>query len=470
MNILVLNNYGGGVSTFLVDLASELSKDNKVMILFDSSFSKSCVGDIDARCHVMTLNKELEALGEARLGLPGEFNRSRVMCSDIERSIIFGLKYISAQQYEDLCTGYYTLFCKVIDKYQIDLVVYENISNSLAYMAYFACRTQGAAYCGITSSRLPGFFSVDSGVTYERQRLISELSKEISATDFENKMVTEYFENIDSAVPDGLTEASLHTVNLLEKYFKVEKFRILVLAIYYSLKKDANSYLLGDPLSAVYRQFYRSVHRFINIKRISRYFTEPVSGQNYFLYPLHFHPESSTSVKCPEYMDELSVIRNISFYLPKGYLLYVKDHPSASGYPREAFYRELSMIPGVRLLHPKFNAKQLIRGSKGVITQTGTAGLEALMLQKPVIAFGEIFYSCHKGCILFTSWEQFKRDINEIISGDLEINSEYNRLFLTAYLRTKYKGTLTFNRKSGDYKKFLALSKQAIFEELKYFD
>src|SRR5690606_22483223 len=104
----------------------------------------------------------------------------------------------------------------------------------------------------------------------------------------------------------------------------------------------------------------------------------------FFVYPIHYHPESSTSVLAPYYTNEYSNILNISNSLPFGSFLYVKDHSSAIGVQGKEFYKKVSALPSVKLIPPSFNIKKLILASEGIITVNSTAGYEALILGKPV--------------------------------------------------------------------------------------
>jgi len=139
--------------------------------------------------------------------------------------------------------------------------------------------------------------------------------------------------------------------------------------------------------------FLRYICSRFKVGLVKRLYQAPVEGEQFLLYPMHFHPESSTSILAGTYLDEYEVIRNIAFSLPEGVRLYVKDHISAWGYPALDFYRRIKRLPNVRLLGPNEPTKQLIKASAGVITLTSTVGYEALLLKTRVFLFGQVFYS-----------------------------------------------------------------------------
>lgn len=107
-----------------------------------------------------------------------------------------------------------------------------------------------------------------------------------------------------------------------------------------------------------------------------------------FIYmPLHLLPESSTLTLSTEYY-EADLIRFIAKELPAGMCLVVKEHPMIVGDRPFKFYSGLADLPNVFLLDPRYPSKEAIEKSHGVTGISGTALLEAQMLQKPTHAFG----------------------------------------------------------------------------------
>ena len=115
--------------------------------------------------------------------------------------------------------------------------------------------------------------------------------------------------------------------------------------------------------------------------------------ENFAFFPLHLEPEMSISLFAPFYTDQLWLAKQIARSLPAGFKLYVKEHPAMFGYRPRSFYRELKKIPCVRLIRPSQESFPLIKNAKLVITMNSTAGWEAILFKKPVIAFGNVFYN-----------------------------------------------------------------------------
>ena len=110
-------------------------------------------------------------------------------------------------------------------------------------------------------------------------------------------------------------------------------------------------------------------------------------------FPLHLEPEIALNLLAPFASEQLPILRQVAQSLPVGYKLVVKEHPLMVGFRPRSFYRELKKIPNLVLVDPRLRAVDIISHARLVTTITGTAGFEAVLLQKPLITFGEVFYN-----------------------------------------------------------------------------
>ncbi|MBI2075283.1 MAG: hypothetical protein HYT82_01285 [Candidatus Harrisonbacteria bacterium] len=122
-------------------------------------------------------------------------------------------------------------------------------------------------------------------------------------------------------------------------------------------------------------------------------YSKPAPNEDYAFFPLHFEPEIATMLYAPFFTDQLYVIRQIARSLPVTYKLYVKDHPGMIGFRPRSYYKELKKIPNVRLINPIIKSFPLIQNAKIVTTISSSVGWEAVLLKKPVITFGDVFYN-----------------------------------------------------------------------------
>jgi Capsule polysaccharide biosynthesis protein len=118
-----------------------------------------------------------------------------------------------------------------------------------------------------------------------------------------------------------------------------------------------------------------------------------VLPEQYVFYTLHYTPESSINGLEPYYVDQARVIDALLLSLPPGHRLLVKEHPSMYGLRPRSFYREITRRPGLVLVHPSVDTRELIERANLVATVTGTIGLECFLLGKPCLSFGRNFFS-----------------------------------------------------------------------------
>jgi hypothetical protein len=105
-------------------------------------------------------------------------------------------------------------------------------------------------------------------------------------------------------------------------------------------------------------------------------------------YPLHFEPEVSLQVFGRPFQNQIEVVRNLAASLPCGMVVLVKEHPRALGFRPYGYYRKLLEISNVRLVSPSLPTHAVIRHSSLVAVISGSTGLEAAVMGKPVIIFG----------------------------------------------------------------------------------
>ena len=144
------------------------------------------------------------------------------------------------------------------------------------------------------------------------------------------------------------------------------------------------------PFSIFSVQFFQKTGvRFFNPDR----FDSPQAGEPYIYFPLHLDPEASTMVLSPEFTDQLSVVDMLAKSIPLTHTLYVKEHPTMIGRRPPGFYKRIRHHTNVRLINPLVNSMELSRQADLIISITGTAGWEAILMGRPVLTLGESFYA-----------------------------------------------------------------------------
>lgn len=142
-------------------------------------------------------------------------------------------------------------------------------------------------------------------------------------------------------------------------------------------------------------------------KMLSRYYSsvalKSIEHEVYFFMALHMEPEASIQVNT-KFSDQLTIAKQVSSMLPEGVFLYIKEHPhqfnlnaadrsyylaGVDKFRSVRFYKELLKLQNVRLVDIEIPSEQLIASSKAVLTLSGTASTEAVLLNKPAIMFSQ---------------------------------------------------------------------------------
>lgn len=161
---------------------------------------------------------------------------------------------------------------------------------------------------------------------------------------------------------------------------------------------------------------------------------------DFYYYPMHLEPEAVVLYWGDGiYKNQVNLIENIAGQLPPNCFLYVKDHPHGGSYRNFIDYQRICAIPNVKLLNPKISGRIVITKSRGVITINGTSGFEAVLMNKQVYMFGNIFSDLSNRVVKINNI----RDLRKILySNYLKTFQDDNDLFkfVTAYLKSIHDG------------------------------
>ena len=354
-------------------------------------------------------------------------------------------------------------FEQIIVEKNIDFVLYENVSNSFEYSAYRIANKYDRKYMGLSSSRISGRYELHTSIIDREVELISNLrntpidSKELDWYEL-------YQKNILNMQPDYMVDNATSKTKYKD-IFNLNNLKKFAKAINaHGSYNHQYDYMNSSPLFSMLHGLQYSMKRNINVKALEQYYLtsealkKAIEVDEFYIYPMHYHPESSTSVLAPSYTNEFNNILNISNNLPLGTYLYVKDHANAVGVQSTDFYKKIQLLPAVKLIHHKVNIKNLIIKSKGVITVNSTAGYEAQVLGKPVILLGRVFYESFKNVYKVNNFSE----IYETIKTMSELNSKEVLKDIIAYYKYTYSGVLDFDKENYSEDYFADMAKNII--------
>jgi hypothetical protein len=159
----------------------------------------------------------------------------------------------------------------------------------------------------------------------------------------------------------------------------------------------------------------------------------------YVFFPLHKEPEVTLLVYSRPYMNQIEVVRNLARSLPVGMKLVVKEHPAGVGYHPLGYYRKLLAIPGVLLAPPGMKSRVLIERARLIAIISGSIGLEALMMKKPVIHFGRIPFGVMPDTMIryISDPDRLAWDIRELL-----VNHRHDEQALMIYIAAVMKTSI----------------------------
>lgn len=124
-----------------------------------------------------------------------------------------------------------------------------------------------------------------------------------------------------------------------------------------------------------------------------QYFLDAPPETPYVFFGLHMQPESSIDVWAPYFSDQYSVVEAIARSTPPTHSVLVKLHKSdADNYSRSQLDR-MRQLPGVRLVSPYASSRSFIERAAVVFAIQGNIAMEAGLLGRPVLLFGNSKFS-----------------------------------------------------------------------------
>jgi hypothetical protein len=168
--------------------------------------------------------------------------------------------------------------------------------------------------------------------------------------------------------------------------------RLLFARGLYNRKHNLNPTYEGGLFRATGRRIVKDLRRLSLRGHLS---ASPAAEERYALFPLQVEPEVSTSMFAPYCTDQVGVVEDIARSLPIDLVLYVKEHPVMMGRRPLRDYQRMARIPNVRLLRAGLSTSALVSRAAAVVTITSTVGWEAVVLERPVILLGNVWYD---GC------------------------------------------------------------------------
>ena len=315
-------------------------------------------------------------------------------------------------------------FEKVLDEVKPDFLLIRITDTSNIQILHRLCIARGIKPLMLCPTRLGNRF------------LISEDLDKLDDVKYNNKYALQNKITTFEELRNFIHEHSTAHGEFLKKY-RTSKKKLFLAAIEYlklTFDKKYQQYYQNRSRTAIHgiiiginfllKRKYR--HIFIN----KNFFKQLINKEPFVYFPLQLEPERSLQVTAPFYSDQIEVIRNIAKSLPIDYKLCIKEHPAQEmqGWHSIPYYKEILEMPNVEMYHPSVSNEEMIKKCSLVITISGTAGLEGVIFQKPVITFADTNYSEILSIHRIKNLEELPSTIQLMLQTKPELNDLKNYL------------------------------------------
>ena len=194
--------------------------------------------------------------------------------------------------------------------------------------------------------------------------------------------------------------------------------------------KTHYTYFGRKKLKVLMKEFQDKIKKNTRKKFIDEKLIKKIKKDVKFIYlPLHQEPERSLLIAAPKFSNQLYTIKQISENLPKDHQLYVKEHPTqgpARNWRKLSFYKQIMELKNVKLFHPDFDSKVLLKNCSLVISVGGTSSFEATFFGKPSLIFADLGYKIIPSIKKLNSYSELKQGIADSLKIKVDPNDVIN--------------------------------------------
>jgi len=279
-----------------------------------------------------------------------------------------------------------------------DLVVSFICTRVGEYASYLFARSRNIPFLNLRPTRIGNYMTYGTDV-FEPSELVQAAYEKYLCGSGQERWVREareYLKSVRSS--DSRYEGTIRASRKPPPLKRGDKaplsrrlLRLLKDEVDYRLSgEEVDRHLPGGIVPQIYWRLINPLRaKWVHARLAKEYVAESdLLTLDYAFFPLHTEPEVTLLVYSKEYMNQIEVARNVAYNLPVGMTLVVKEHPASVGKRPLGYYRKLLQILNVRLADPLTDSRPLVANAKIVTTISGSIGLEAVMLGKPVITFG----------------------------------------------------------------------------------
>ena len=192
-------------------------------------------------------------------------------------------------------------------------------------------------------------------------------------------------------------------MNFSKKYYKINPYKVNFFSRKFIRKRKKETLLRQHNL---------------NLRSFNK-------DSEFIYFPLHFEPERTTNPDGGDFHDQFLALITLRSFVPKNIKIYVKEHPSQFLLSNRGilgrspiFYELINKLNNVFLIDIKSDNFTLIKNSNFVATITGTVAIEASIIGKQSLIFGDAWF---KGFPNVFEWND-RLIYDDIVNSDIKDN------------------------------------------------
>ena len=320
------------------------------------------------------------------------------------------------------------------------------LSNGPDHMAFWLAmdllRHHGGHPCGLVPVSWPrDHFSMYRGV--------GEIyyGKKLYETYLERGLTAEERVHVED-IQTNFREGKTVPINISSERFSLIRRRDLkdwlhgrLCALYWQAieRLCRNWYVLSYPFPGT--SLIERMQKWYAKVKTQTYFNEKLpSDVPFVFFPLHLEPEATTQLYSNYYENQLEVITALSKSLPISWKLAVKEHPNMRSGRSLSFLQRLSKLPNTVLISPGWPSWRLVQQCRLVATLSGTSGLEASIIGKPVLIFGDPAWGYSPTALKVRSLHELPTTIEQVAGMSLPQDEERVHAFILSWIKANPEG------------------------------
>ena len=284
---------------------------------------------------------------------------------------------------------------KAFDEVKPDLVMGFICTSLLEYLVFLFARARGIRYLNLRTSRIGNRVLISDSHRDPAPEVAASYAALAQASEADlGDARTQIAEMREAhAKYEGVTSPSRRPAQRtpLPRNPLGAPFRFLrSLSEYHACGAADDNHCPGLIRPLLFKAVYNPIRaRLVERLLRSRYVTElDLNNARYAVFPLHTEPEISLLLYGRPFLNQIEIVRALALSLPADMTLVIKEHPWMVGKRSLDSYRKFHEIPRVRIAAPETELRDLIADAALVAVLTGSSGIEAAVLKRPVVTLG----------------------------------------------------------------------------------